>query len=406
MSRVTCCERVGAFDKGGSVCAGPAADEESGSPAPCAAPQFACADQLRCLPPAWRCDGRAHCADASDELNCTNPNPSCRGDEFRCAVSNFCLAPSWRCDGEPDCGAHDASDEDPYMCQKDFKCRGNSARCVTPVEGQFTCVPVSQFCDGERQCPDASDEWDICDNFTAADCGALRCELGCRPTHAGLACYCQPGFEPDAAGRCVDTDECAWEDACAQRCSNTRGSYECACAAGYRLHADRRDCLPINEPEDEPLSLIVVTTEGVRREWPEGGARSRNHSLAALNVRALDFVHAERSVCYVHHNLSKSGIVCVDADDFARRRSLGAPPLFPDVAGASHLARDWVAGNWYVVDGAREALYVCSRALAHCRLLLDAALGKVHGFALDPGAGLMFWTVWGAAPPAVERAAS
>lgn len=111
-----------------------------------------------------------------------------------------------------------------------------------------------------------------------------------------------------------------------------------------------------------------------------------------------------RTVCYVHHNLSKSGIVCVDADDFSRRRVLGVPALFPDVSGASHLAIDWVAGNWYLVDGAREALYVCARALRPCRLLLDAALAKVHGLALDPAAGLMFWSVWGASPPGVERA--
>lgn len=70
----------------------------------------------------------------------------------------------------------------------------------------------------------------------------------------------------------------------------------------------------------------------------------------------------------------------------------------------SHLAIDWISGNWYVVDGGREALYVCSPTLQHCRLLLDGALGKVHGFALDPAAGLMFWAVWGAAPPGVQRA--
>ncbi|CAH1640883.1 unnamed protein product [Spodoptera littoralis] len=379
----------------------------------CEARQFRCADGLRCVPAAWRCDGRAHCADGSDELHCSSPNPSsaaCRGDEFRCAVSNFCLAPSWRCDGEPDCGAHDASDEDPYMCQKDFKCPGNSARCETPVDGQFTCVPIQHFCDGERHCPDASDEWDICDNFTAAQCAALQCEVGCRPTHAGPACYCGAGYEAGAGGRCHDTDECARDDACAQLCRNTVGSYACSCAAGYRLHDDGRDCVPINEPEGEPLSLVLVTAGDVRRVWPGDEAREAPQwprtrtRLPALNVRAIDILYSNRSVCYVHHNLSAADIVCADADDLARRRVLPRPALFPDVAGVSHLAADWVAGNWYLVDGAREALYACTRDLRHCRLLVEGALGKVHGFALDPAAGLMFWTVWGAAPPAVERA--
>lgn len=70
----------------------------------------------------------------------------------------------------------------------------------------------------------------------------------------------------------------------------------------------------------------------------------------------------------------------------------------------SHLAIDWVSLNWYLVDGGREALYVCERALRSCRMLLDSGLSKVHGFALDPAAGLMFWTAWGATAPAVGRA--
>lgn len=71
------------------------------------------------------------------------------------------------------CSGHCGSLLDAELCvcvcvagQKDFKCPGNSARCETPVDGQFTCVPVQHFCDGERHCPDASDEWDICDNST------------------------------------------------------------------------------------------------------------------------------------------------------------------------------------------------------------------------------------------------
>lgn len=48
--------------------------------------------------------------------------------------------------------------------EKDFKCWGAWARCATPEDGQFSCVPVYNFCDGVRHCLDGSDEWDICDN--------------------------------------------------------------------------------------------------------------------------------------------------------------------------------------------------------------------------------------------------
>lgn len=40
----------------------------------------------------------------------------------------------------------------------------------------------------------------------------------------------------------ADSDECAREEACAQQCRNTPGSFECACADGYALRADRRSC--------------------------------------------------------------------------------------------------------------------------------------------------------------------
>ncbi|CAH0717530.1 unnamed protein product, partial [Brenthis ino] len=365
--------------------------------------QFACADALRCVPAAWRCDGRAHCTDASDEISCTY-NTTCGPGQFRCVRSGLCIAASWRCDGDADCGPHDASDEDPYMCEKDFKCWGAWARCATPEDGQFSCVPVYNFCDGVRHCLDGSDEWDICDNFTESSCAALGC-AACRPTHEGASCYCQPGYEW-RDGRCVDSDECEWEGACAQRCSNLPGSYACACAAGYVLRADQRSCAAVNDPVGAPLSLIVATESGVERVWPaEPAASARgNHSLAALDVRAIDFLYTNRSVCYVHRNVSRAALVCVDADDFSRRRELPAPHPLPDLDSVEHLAIDWVSGNWYVADSARELVALCDAALRHCRLLPERALGRLRSLALDPTAGYMFWSAWGAEPPAVRRA--
>ncbi|XP_039746200.1 low-density lipoprotein receptor-related protein 1 [Pararge aegeria] len=366
----------------------------------CGAEQFACADGSRCVPGAWRCDARAHCADASDELHCPRgADASCGAGRFRCARSGLCVAAGWRCDGDADCGPHDASDEDPHMCEKDFKCRGAWARCATPEDGRFSCVPVYNFCDGERHCLDGSDEWDICDNFTEAQCASHSCGA-CRPTHDGVACYCAPGYEPRDA-RCVDSDECSWEGACAQRCSNSPGSFACACAEGYVLRADRRSCQPLNEPPGAPLSLLVVTQSGVSREWPAAPAPAGNYSLRALDVRALDFHYSNGSVCYVHNNVSRAALVCVRADDFAARTELPAPELFADLSSVSHLAVDWLAGNWYFADEAREVVYACEPALRHCRVLLQA---KPRGLALDPGAGLLFWSEWGAGPPAVRRA--
>lgn len=75
----------------------------------------------------------------------------------------------------------------------------------------------------------------------------------------------------------------------------------------------------------------MVTTSEVRRLWPPALPSAGNHTLPALNVRAVDFLYANRTVCYVHHNMSRSGIVCADADDFSRRTQLPLPALFPDV---------------------------------------------------------------------------
>ncbi|GBP36072.1 Prolow-density lipoprotein receptor-related protein 1 [Eumeta japonica] len=86
---------------------------------------------------------------------------TCAPGQFQCA-RGACIAAGWRCDGDPDCGPADASDEDPYLCEKDFRCPPNQARCFTPIGGSFTCVRVDRFCDSNTDCPDNSDEWSIC----------------------------------------------------------------------------------------------------------------------------------------------------------------------------------------------------------------------------------------------------
>jgi len=66
-----------------------------------------CADQSRCIPEDWFCDGLKDCADGSDEAGC--PGGGCDTNQFFCKDDNKCVMKIRVCDGIKDC--NDASDE-------------------------------------------------------------------------------------------------------------------------------------------------------------------------------------------------------------------------------------------------------------------------------------------------------
>lgn len=78
---------------------------------------FMCMDRRNCIPRILLCDGRAHCHDGSDEVDCpTVAAPlsrtnvlKCRSSSVLCQDGTECVLYTHVCDGEADC--KDGSDE-------------------------------------------------------------------------------------------------------------------------------------------------------------------------------------------------------------------------------------------------------------------------------------------------------
>ncbi|XP_032148954.1 low-density lipoprotein receptor-related protein 2 isoform X4 [Sapajus apella] len=175
----------------------------------CSSTQFLCANNEKCIPIWWKCDGQKDCSDGSDEPtlcpqrfcrvgqfqcndgNCTSPqslcnahqncpdgsdedhllceNHHCDTNEWQCA-NKRCIPESWQCDTFNDC--EDNSDEDSSHCAS-RTCRPGQFRCANG-----RCIPQAWKCDVDNDCGDHSDEpieecmssAHLCDNFTEFSC--------------------------------------------------------------------------------------------------------------------------------------------------------------------------------------------------------------------------------------------
>ncbi|XP_065167955.1 low-density lipoprotein receptor-related protein 1 [Atheta coriaria] len=366
----------------------------------CSLNHFQC-NNGQCIPLYWKCDTAPDCSDGSDEPESCQEERDCHPGQFQCQYTHKCLPTGFVCDGEFDCGTSleygpDKSDEDVDSCRlKVAECPINEGRCAESTD----CRHLSKFCDGHNDCPNNSDEWNYCS--TNKTCDTTQCNFGCAITPDGPKCYCPKGRKPEG-NKCVDADECLDDDTCAQTCVNTDGGFDCTCVSGYIKN--NTACNAINVPEDEAPSLIISTLPSIRRVSMQGRPLPGNSVLELLNNNALEFNHRNRSICYVHHNMSKAHLVCANVDDFNVRWKMPSPSIFPEVDLIQQLALDWVTNNWYYLDDTRDMIFICSNDNSKCNVLIEYDLKKPRSIALDPTRGYMFFAKWGNSPAMLERA--
>ncbi|XP_077997838.1 low-density lipoprotein receptor-related protein 2-like [Glandiceps talaboti] len=176
----------------------------------CSSYQYRCADNNKCIPLLWKCDGEADCHDGSDEpASC--PLRICNPGWFQCDNLN-CTRADWICDGDNDCG--DMSDE--VNCELKH-CTRNQFRCAN-----HNCIRETLICNGQDNCGDNSDEDDtLCSSHT---CGPdmFRCDNG----------FCIPkAWHCDVDNDCGDNSDEKRQDCITRPCPATwfscHESYRC-----------------------------------------------------------------------------------------------------------------------------------------------------------------------------------
>ncbi|KAF3328288.1 wall-associated receptor kinase 5-like protein [Carex littledalei] len=117
---------------------------------------------------------------------------------------------------------------------------------------------------------------------------------GCNNTvnGEGYICNCLPGYEGNPylpADGCKDIDECQLPHVypCKGTCTNTNGSYECACPKGKEGNATIGQCTKIPEKFPYPARVAIFTHQQHKRHMKENKEFQRYYNLMDNHLRVF-----------------------------------------------------------------------------------------------------------------------
>ncbi|XP_035378717.1 low-density lipoprotein receptor-related protein 2a isoform X1 [Electrophorus electricus] len=406
---------------------------------------FQC-DSGHCIAERFKCDGNADCLDFTDEMSCPTRYPNgtyCPPFLFECK-NHVCVQQHWRCDGDDDCG--DGSDEELHLCLDipcdppfRFRCDNNRCiyshelcnsvddcgdgtderqeYCVTPTHGPCSpdefkcgnrqCIPLQYACDDYDDCGDQTDELG-CNSGSGRSCSENLCEHNCTElAGGGFICSCRQGYKASDENRnsCDDVDECEIYGTCPQLCRNTKGSYECLCADGFRSVGLQRglECAA----EGNPPVLLLPDNVRIRR-YDLSSELYSDYVDHAEHIQALDYLWDPegQALSIVYWTVLGRGgqfgsikrAYMTTFEDHGNNPVKEMDLNIRYISSPDGIAVDWVGRHIYWTDAGTNRIEVAKVDGRYRKWLIHSDLDQPAAIVVNPSLGVMYWTDWGRNP--------
>lgn len=220
-------------------------------------------------------------------------------------------------------------DKDGLCCLMPNYC-SKGATCKSDIVGQQTYIdylnafPRCQCLPGYTG--DGRTKGTGCQNVNECLTGEANCEQLCTDYSPGYACSCNQGYRLNARDMktCIDINEC--EEGlhnCSHICVNKRGSFVCDCPAGYKLDKNHKDCIDIDECQE-------------------------NSGLGPCEFGCRNLPGGFECQCPTGYRLDRQTQKCVDIDECAEGKNLCEG--FGEVCSNTNGGFECKCGNGYQYD--------------------------------------------------------